>query len=81
MGNNVTKPATMLMEQFASSLAKLVTESGLPPYLIEYILRDLCSEVHALALKYAREEKTAYEKAAADAKKNEKTDEGAAEGK
>ena len=72
MDNEITKPVSMLMSELTAALAKVVTESGLPPYLVEYILRDLCNEVHAISMKRVQDEKAAYEQSVAEAEKKAK---------
>lgn len=49
--NEVMKPATLLKEDFTQSLIDLCNNSGLPFFIMEYILKDIYSEVRALAKK------------------------------
>lgn len=45
------KPATLLKEDFSKNLIDLCNNSGLPFFILEYILRDVYMEVKNLARK------------------------------
>ena len=47
----VMKPATLLKDDFEKKLIELCNESGLPLFIIEYILKDVYVEVKTLAKK------------------------------
>lgn len=49
--NKTNKPATLLKEDFEQGLINLCNSSGLPFFVMEYILKDLYLEVKALAQK------------------------------
>lgn len=49
--NNIVKPATLLKEDFLRSLIDLCNNSGLPLFVVEYILKDVYLEVKTLAQK------------------------------
>ena len=48
---NITKPVTLLKEDFLKSLVELCNNSGLPFFIVEYILKDVYLEVKMLAQK------------------------------
>lgn len=48
-GNEIIKPVTLLKEDFSRNLIELCNNSGLPLFVIEYILRDVYMEVKELA--------------------------------
>lgn len=45
MNKKSGKPITIVREEFISSLISLVNESGLPPFIMESILKDVYLEV------------------------------------
>lgn len=49
--NEVMKPTTLLKEDFTQGLIDLCNNSGLPFFIMEYILKDVYSEVKTLAKK------------------------------
>ena len=49
--NEVMKPISLLKEDFADSLVNLCNNSGLPFFVLEYILKDVYLEVKGLAKK------------------------------
>ena len=42
------KPITLQIEQFKQDLVHLVNESGIPVFLLDYILKDFYNEIHML---------------------------------
>ncbi len=46
MATKIQKPITLLKQEFAEELIKYINDSSLPPFLIEYILRDIINKVH-----------------------------------
>lgn len=56
----MNKPTTLLIEEFKQNISKLINESGLPAFVLEYIIKDLYSEISDLSVKIAQNEKTEY---------------------
>ena len=46
MATKIQKPITLLKQEFEEELIKYINDSSLPPFLIEYILRDIINKVH-----------------------------------
>ena len=59
---NITKPATLLKEDFLKSLVELCNNSGLPFFIVEYILKDVYLEVKMLAQKQYESDLMNYNK-------------------
>ncbi len=66
---NIVKPLTVTRYEFISALAKLINNSGLPPFILESILKDFYSDVKLLAQKNLEEDLKRY----ADAKGADKS--------
>ena len=49
--NEVVKPISLLKEDFINNLVDLCNNSGLPFFVLEYILKDTYLEVKGLAKK------------------------------
>lgn len=56
----MNKPTTLLMEEFKQNMAKLINDSGLPAFVVEYIIKDLYTEISQLAMQVAEQEKAEY---------------------
>lgn len=59
--NAVTKPMTLLKEEFIENLAELCNSAGLPFFIIESILKDFMSNVHIASQKQYEADKAQYE--------------------
>jgi hypothetical protein len=59
---NITKPVTLLKEDFLKSLVELCNNSGLPFFIVEYILKDVYLEVKMLAQKQYESDLMNYNK-------------------
>lgn len=59
---NITKPVTLLKEDFLKSLVELCNDSGLPFFIVEYILKDVYLEVKMLAQKQYESDLMNYNK-------------------
>lgn len=59
----VLKPMTILKEEFIYNLTKLCNNSGLPLFVMEYILKDLYFEVKSLAKAQYESDLTKYNNA------------------
>lgn len=68
--NEVMKPTTLLKEDFTQSLIDLCNNSGLPFFIMEYILKDVYLEVKTLAKKQYESDLMKYKQSI----KNEETD-------
>ena len=55
------KPITVPIEQFKQELIRLVNESGIPIFLLDYILKDLSNEIHILSKDQLKKDETAYQ--------------------
>ena len=57
----MNKPANLLVEDAKEELVKVINESGLPPFLVEPILKDIYNQVTVLKQKELEESKKSYE--------------------
>ena len=73
----MTKPANLIIEETKENLVKVINESGLPPFLVEPILKDLYNQISILKQQELEQSKKQYEdslnqeKEKKGAKKNE----------
>lgn len=63
MNENKNKiPLSILVENLKNSIATSINTSGLPLYFVEYILKDITTEVSKVAKEQANLEKQNYER-------------------
>lgn len=61
--SNVQKPITVARADFISELTTLINNAGLPPFIVEPILKDILFEVKTLAQKQLEQDIENYHKA------------------
>ena len=69
----MTKPANLIIEETKENLVKVINESGLPPFLLEPVLKDLYNQISILKQQELEQSKKQYE----DSLKQEKEKKGA----
>lgn len=69
----MNKPADLIVEETKESIVKIVNESGLPPFLLEPILKEIYNQVNILKKQELEQSKKQYE----NSLKNEKEKKGA----
>ena len=69
----INKPILLCREEFTKNLVKLINESQLPVFIVEYILKDILSEVHTATQQEFESEKQTYEKQIKELSKNSET--------
>lgn len=57
----MNKPADLIVEETRENLSKVINESGLPPFLIEPIIRDIYNQISFLKQKELENSKKEYE--------------------
>lgn len=55
------KPFSILCEEFRQELTNLINNSGLPPFVIESVLKNYINEVSSLARNQYQVDKARYE--------------------
>lgn len=60
--NLLVKPLSMLKEDFINALTELINTSHLPPFVVEYVLRDVVNDVHIVAERQLERETASYNK-------------------
>ena len=76
MNSEVMKPITVVRSEFINNLTTLINESGLPPFVIEPVLKDMLYNVRIMAQRQLDEDMQAYhEKLAATHEKLSAADE------
>lgn len=59
--NEIKKPVTMLRDELAKNIVQTINHSGLPLFIIEYILKDIISEIHIAVQQQTESEKQNYQ--------------------
>lgn len=62
MNNNVAKPMSLATSDFETVLANVINNCGLPPFIIEMVLKNVYLEVKALSQKQYEREREQYER-------------------
>ena len=65
----ITKPITVVRQEFIENMVNEINTCGLPLFVVEPILKDLFSEVSAAVKRQYETEKAQYEQALASQKK------------
>lgn len=71
MENKISKPITMVREELVTSLAFLINDSKLPPFIIEPILKDMYMEVRDIARQQLEMDKRNYAEAVVESRGGE----------
>lgn len=59
---NINKPILLRREEFTNNIIRLINDSELPVFIVEYILKDILTEVHSVTQQQFESEKVTYEK-------------------
>lgn len=62
MNNSIVKPTSLAAYDFEAVLASVINNCGLPPFIIEYILKNVYLEVKAASQKQYEREREQYER-------------------
>lgn len=62
MNGSVTKPMSLAASDFEAVLASIINNCGLPPFVIESILKNIYLEVKAVSQKQYEREREQYER-------------------
>lgn len=57
----MNKPANLIIEETKENLVKVINESGLPPFLLEPVLKDLYNQISILKQQELEKSKQEYE--------------------
>ena len=60
--NQVEKPITMVIEDAKNNLINVINQSGLHPFILDSIMKELHNEIHISYLKQAQIEAENYNK-------------------
>ena len=61
--NTIAKPITVAREEFKQEILQLCESSGLPPFIVEDVLKYFFYHVHIAAIEQYKRDKEEYEKA------------------
>lgn len=61
MAEKIQKPITIIKQEFTEGLVKYINESSLPPFVIEYILKDIINEVHLASVQQLKLDTEKYQ--------------------
>lgn len=56
----VTKPITLIKEEFLQNMVDLCNNSGLPFFVIEYTINDLLKDIHVASQKQHESDRAKY---------------------
>lgn len=59
--NEIQKPTSVVRMEFISALTHLINTCGLPPYIIEPVLKDMYHDVSLLTQRQAEEDMQKYQ--------------------
>ena len=57
----MNRPITVIYEDFKRDLADLINSSGLPAFVVEFVLQNYLNEAKAVAKKQYESDKSLYE--------------------
>lgn len=58
----VSKPITLVREDFIATIAKAINESQLQPFIVESVLKDFLNEVHLASVRQVEVDRQEWEK-------------------
>lgn len=61
MGCEISKPITLVREDFISNLSNAINESQLPAFIVESILKDFLNEVHIASQRQLEADRAKYQ--------------------
>lgn len=61
MGCEITKPITLIREDFISNISKTINESQLPAFIVESVLKDFLNEVHIASQRQLEVDRAKYQ--------------------
>lgn len=65
------KPITLKVEELKENIAATLNESGLPIFLLDYIIKDLYNEIHILSENQLLKDKQSYAKSQEESEQEE----------
>ena len=69
--NEIQKPITVARAEFISDMASLINNSGLPPFIIEPVLKDMLNDVRIMSQKQLEQDTARYHEMLAEAERSE----------
>ncbi len=64
--NKIQKPITVARNDFINGMTTLINESGLPPFIIEPILKDMLHDVKLMAQRQLENDTNEYQQRLAE---------------
>lgn len=65
----MNKPADLIVEETKEELTKIINKSGLPPFLLEPLIKDIYNQISFLKQKELEKSKKDYEESLKEEKK------------
>lgn len=59
--NAVEKPIVIAKEELCQKITKEINESGIPLFIIEYVLKDMLNDIHNINQQILKNEKVKYQ--------------------
>lgn len=69
--DEIQKPITIARAEFVSDMTSLINNSGLPPFIIEPILKDMLYDVKLMAQRQLEQDTARYNEMIAKSDNNE----------
>lgn len=69
--DEIQKPITIARAEFVSDMTSLINNSGLPPFIIEPILKDMLYDVKLMAQRQLEQDTVRYNEMIAKSDNNE----------
>ena len=69
--NKIQKPITVARAEFVSGMTSLINNSGLPPFVIEPVLKDMLYDIRAMAQKQLEQDTAHYHEMLAESENDE----------
>lgn len=58
----IEKPILLRRQEFTNNIIQMINDSQLPVFIVEYILKDILTEVHSATQQQFESEKVTYKK-------------------
>lgn len=58
----ITKPITLVRDDFIISMTKLINEAQMPAFVVESVLKDFLNEVHMASVRQTESDRQEWEK-------------------
>ena len=57
----IEKPIVIAKEELCQKITQVINESGIPLFIIEYVLKDMLNDIHNINQQFLKNEKVKYQ--------------------